>query len=523
MEIKRLPSQPVLENGYFMIKYIDDRLNQITMYRLVLYYLIFVLVTAVIFSAMGLLAYNVFGLLVSISFFLAVCWIINRIFSRIYGVPANVESVYISALILALIISPIQSLNDLWFMGWAAVLAMASKYIIAIKGKHLFNPVAFAVALTYFTINQSASWWVGNGTLLPVVLLGGLLIVRKIGRFDMVISFLVTTVTITGLASLFNAGDTIGIIQKAFQYSPLLFFAFIILTEPLTTPPSRNLRIYYGALVGLLFVPEFHIGSFYVTPEIAILIGNIYSYIVSPKANLILRLKERIRIAPDVFDFVFSAPRNFKYLPGQYMEWTLGHRDPDDRGNRRYFTLASSPTEQNLRLGIKFSKKSSSFKRAMLAMSRDTEIVASRITGDFILPGDARQKSVFLAGGIGVTPFRSMIKYLLDTHQKRPITLLYAAKTPDDIVYTDIFDRAEKELGIKVIYTLTDNNNVPASWTGKVGRISPKMIQTLLPDYRNCVFYISGSRGMVDLFKDTLRKLKLPAAQIKTDYFAGLA
>ena len=94
--------------------------------------------------------------------------------------PTNVESTYISALILALIITPLQSYNDLWFLGWAAVLAMASKYILGIKGKHLFNPVAFAVALTYFTINQSASWWVGNATMLPFVLVGGLLVVRKI-------------------------------------------------------------------------------------------------------------------------------------------------------------------------------------------------------------------------------------------------------------------------------------------------------------------------------------------------------
>ena len=128
------------------------------MYRLVLYYLMALLGAAVLFSATGLMAYDVFALLISISFLLGACWITNRLFSWTFGVPANIESVYISALILALIITPIQSLNDLWFMGWAAVLAMAPKYIIAIKGKHLFNPVAFAVALKYFTINQSASW-----------------------------------------------------------------------------------------------------------------------------------------------------------------------------------------------------------------------------------------------------------------------------------------------------------------------------------------------------------------------------
>jgi len=493
------------------------------MYRLVLYYLIFLLGVAVLSSVVGLLAYNIFALLISISFLLAVCLTANLAFSRIYGVPANVESAYISALILALIINPIQSFNDLWFLGWAAVLAMASKYIVAIKGKHLFNPVTFAVALTYFAINQSASWWIGNATLLPAVLLGGVLIVRKIGRFDMVISFLVTTMTTSIFASLFTGSNFVTTIQQSVLYSPLAFFAFIILTEPLTTPPSRSLRIFYGVLVGFLFSPQVHFGSFYLTPEIAMLIGNMYSYFVSPKSKLTLKLKEKVRIAPDTYEFVFAAPRRFKFIPGQYMEWTLGHNEPDSRGNRRYFTLASSPTEQNLRLGVKFYNKSSTFKKAMLSMGRNAEIVASQISGDFVLPKDPRQKLVFLAGGIGITPFRSMIKYLLDTQQRRPITLFYAARTVEDIVYKDIFDRAEKELGIKVIYTLTDNTDVPANWSGKLGRINPETIKMVLRDYGNSVFYISGSRNMVDSFKNILSKLGIPKRKIIIDYFAGLA
>ena len=505
-----------------MLSYIDNQLNKITMYRLVLYYLIFLLGTAVLFSSAGLLPYDVLALLFSIAFFLALCWITNRLFSWTYGVPANIESVYISALILALIITPPQSPNDLWFMGWAAVLAMASKYIVAIRGKHLFNPVAFAVTLTYFTINQSASWWIGSGALLPVVLIGGLLLIRKLGRFDMVLSFLAANIGMTWLAALFNGVDSFATIRNAILYSPLIFFSAIMLTEPLTTPPTQKLRIYYGALVGFLLIPQLHFGSFYLTPELGILIGNLYSYMVSPKTRLILKLKEKIRIAPDVYEFVFALPRKINFMPGQYMEWTLGHPEPDSRGNRRYFTLASSPTEQNLRLGVKFDKNLSTFKKALLSMNRDTEIVAAQITGDFVLPTDRYQKCVFLSGGIGVTPYRSMIKYLLDVHQRRPITLLYAARSADEIVYKDIFDRAEKELGIRVIYTLTDGK-APPSWSGNLGRISPQTIKSLLPDYRNSIFFISGSRGIVDSYKETLHTLGIPNSQIRTDYFAGLS
>jgi ferredoxin-NADP reductase len=506
-----------------MLKAIDNLLNRITMYRLVLYYLIFLLGAAVLLSVSRILKYDVFALLLSISFLLAVCWGVNWIFARTFEVAANVESAYISALILALIITPIQSFNDLWFLGWAAVLAMASKYILPINSKHIFNPVAFAVALTYFTLNQSASWWVGNGPMLPFVLFGGLLVARKIGRFDLVLSFLSTTLIAGLVLTVLSGGDLAGAIQKIFLYSPLFFFAFIILTEPLTTPPTRRSRIGYGLLTGFIFTPQIHFGSFYITPETAILIGNLFSYIVSPKTRIVLKLKEKVKIAQDIYDFIFTHKRPFAFDPGQYMEWTLGHADPDARGNRRYFTLASAPTERTLRVGVKFTQRSSSFKKTMLEMNTGDEIVAGQVAGDFVLPKDPRQKVVLIAGGVGVTPFRSMIKYLLDTNQRRPITLFYSNKNINDIVYKDVFDRASHELGLQVIYTVTDTANLPSYWNGTTGRITPQLIRSKVPDYRRCLFCISGPRGMVDLFKENLNQMHVRSSQIKTDYFSGLA
>ncbi len=506
-----------------MIKWIDDMLNRITMYRLVLYYLIALLGAAVLFSFAGFLAYDPYALLFSTAFILAVCALTNWAFSRVYRVPVNVESTYISALILALIITPIQSYNDLWFLLWASVLSMASKYILAIKGKHLFNPVAFAVALTYFTTNQSASWWVGDARLLPFVLVGGLLITRKIRRFDLVLSFILTALATILLASLFTGANVITAVQGVVLYSPFLFFAFTLLTEPLTSPPTRKLRIYYGALVGFLFTPVFHIGALYTTPELALLVGNVLSYIVSPKSKLVLKLKGRAKIAPDTYEFTFSPPARLAFAPGQYMEWTLGHNNPDSRGNRRYFTLASAPTEHDLKLGVKFYPNSSSFKKTMLSMGRDHEIVASQLAGDFVLPENPNQKIVFIAGGIGITPFRSMIKYLLDIHQRRSMTLFYINRTADDIVYKDVFDRAERELGLKTIYTVTDARKLPANWWGKVGRLTPEFIKKTVPGYRSNVYYVSGPPGLVDSFREILRQLDIQDAHIKTDLFSGLS
>ncbi len=504
-----------------MFKFIDYALNRITMYRLILYYLIFLVGAAVVLSFMGMLGYDPYALLFSTAFLVAASALVNFIFAKVFDVPANTESVYISALILALIISPIQSYQDLWFLGWAAMWAMASKYIVAINRKHLFNPVAFAVALTYFTINQSASWWVADAHMLPLVILGGLLIVRKIQRFDLVFSFLLATLGTIVVFSVINGDNVLTELQRVIVYSPLFFFAFVILTEPLTTPPTRTLRIAYGALVGILFAPEVHIGSFYITPEIAILLGNIFAYLISPKAKLVLRLKEKVQLAPDIYDFIFTPSQKLAFAPGQYMEWTLGHADPDSRGNRRYFTLASSPTERDLHVGVKFYPNASSYKEAMLNMNRDTEIVAGQLAGDFVLPDDPNQKCVFIAGGIGITPFRSMIQYLLDKRQRRPLVLFYANRTASDVVYWDVLNRAQKELGMRTIYTLTDASQVPSWWKWQVGRITPEMIAREVPDYQNCLFYISGPQSMVDSFKTTLRELNVERSQIKTDFFPG--
>ena len=505
-----------------MLKTIDDLLNRITMYRLVLYYLIFLLGAAVVLSFMGALAFDPYALLFSTSVLLAVSALTNWIFARTFGVPSNVESTYISALILALIITPLQSYNDLWFLGWASVLAMASKYILSFKGKHLFNPVAFGVVVTYFAINQSASWWVGDAAMLPFVLVGGLLLVRKLRRFEMVGSFLGAGLLTILAASVINGQDFITAVQRVVLYSPFLFFAIALLTEPLTAPPTRKLRLIYAAFVGILITPVLHIGSFYTTPELALLFGNVYAYFVSPKTRLVLTLKDRVRIAPDTYEFVFAPSRKFAFAPGQYMEWTLGHEDPDSRGNRRYFTLASAPTERDLRLGVKFSHNSSSLKKAMGTMSNDVEIVAAQLAGDFVLPGDPRQKMVLIAGGIGVTPFRSMLKYLLDIHQRRPITLFYANRTVEDIVYKDVFDRAERELGIRTIYSITDRHGMPANWQGLEGRIQPQWIARYVPNYQNCIFFVSGPPGMIDTAKDALHQLGVRESQIKTDYFSGL-
>lgn len=488
-----------------------------------LYVLIGLVVMAMVLSVLGVLPFRPVDLMFSATFLTATCWATNRIFVKVFKAPTNLESVYITALILALILTPIKSVQELPLLFWVAVWAMASKYILAIKKKHIFNPAALSVALTALTLNYSASWWVVTAWMAPFVAVGGLLIVRKIRRFDMVFSFFVVASVVILGASALKGNDLLLTAQRLILDIPILFFAFVMLTEPLTTPARKIWQVVYGSLVGILFAPFIHLGFFYFTPETALLVGNIFSYIVSPKEKLLLMLKEKIQIAPDIYDFVFGLDEKLNFLPGQYMEWTLGHENPDSRGSRRYFTIAASPTEENLRIGIKFYPNGSSFKKALIALQSGDAIVASQLAGEFTLPKDPNKKLAFIAGGIGVTPYRSMIKYLLDLSQKRDIILLYSNKLASDIVYKEIFDEALQKLGIKTVYVLTDSANVPAGWSGRVGFIDTKMIAEGVPDFKDRTFYISGPHSMVDAFEKQLKAMGVPGNQLKADFFPGYA
>lgn len=153
-------------------------------------------------------------------------------------------------------------------------------------------------------------------------------------------------------------------------------------------------------------------------------------------------------------------------------------------------------------------------------MQPGDQVVASQLSGDFTLPRDPNKKLVFIAGGIGITPFRSMIQYLLDTGERRPITVLYSARTPEDAVYRDLLDRAQYELGIKTVYVF---NDASARQPGAAQTINADTIMREVPDYKERTFYISGPQGMVASFKNMLTSMGVSRTSIRTDYFPGFA
>jgi len=507
-----------------MLTFIDNFLNKITMYRLVLYYLAVLLIAATIFGFFGILHYSPLAIIFSTLVLVLVSWVTNELFARVFGAQPNVESVYITALILALIIDPAAPTDaaKIAFLAWAAVWAMASKYILAAYKKHIFNPAAFAVALTAFTIGQSASWWAGgNLPMAAFVIIGGILVTRKIQRFDLVYAFF--AVALATVAFTRDLSNPVSTFEKALLHAPFFFFAFIMLTEPLTTPPTRLFRILYGGLVGFLFATNAPIAGIYSTPELSLLAGNVFSYLVSHKKKYVLKLIRKEQAGEGTYDFVFNPDDRVRFRAGQYMEWTLGHGRPDSRGNRRYFTIASSPTENEIRLGVKFYDKPSTFKKKMLSLEPGGEMVMGQLAGDFTLPFSSKKKLAFLAGGIGVTPFRSMAKYLSDKGEKRDTVLLYSNKTPSEIAYKEIFDEAAAKIGMRTVYVLTSPGQITAGINARAGMINAEMIEMEIPDYLERTFYISGPHGMVAAMEKVLRNMGVKGSRIKTDFFPGFA
>ena len=501
---------------------VDNVLNQITMYRLALYYVATLLLAAFGLGFFALVPFDPTALAFSFVFITAVCWVANRLFATLYRIPLNTESIYITAFILALIMPPVTATDTLGVEGLAlaSAVAIASKFLFAINRRHIFNPVAVGVFASAMVLDQPATWWVGgNLFLLPFVLIAGLLVVRKVQRFELLGAYLVANIIATFMTAtpeMYGEALTQGVL-----YSPLLFAGFAMLTEPLTAPTARLQSVAYGGIVGLFSCPNIHIGEFYFTPEAAFLIGNIFAYLVSPKGRFKFTLVRVEKMASGCYDFVFNSDRKPVFKAGQYLDWTLNVRNPDNRGNRRSFTIASAPTDTEVHLGVKFYRGPSAFKRSLLNLKPGDAIYGSQIAGSFVLPRDRTEKLAFIAGGIGVTPFRSMMQDMINRRDERSVIMLYGNNSVKEIAYSEVFDRAERELGIKTVYAVAEDAALDTNMHH--GFIDAELIRREVPDYRNRTFYISGPRSMVLRFQRILKELGITQSRINVDFFPGFA
>jgi ferredoxin-NADP reductase len=228
-----------------------------------------------------------------------------------------------------------------------------------------------------------------------------------------------------------------------------------------------------------------------------------------------------IQRTPNIKTFRLDAggQKDVRYEAGQYFFVTIRV----DGGEAVHtFTISSSPTETMEKGYLEFTKRitSSVYSRALDTMKPGERIKVKGAAGELTLP-DTEQRLCFLSGGIGITPFRSMLRYVADRQLDYDIVLLYGNRTWDDIAFRDeLSEIVGSSRAIRLEYVLS-GPHFPSWWKGKTGRITADIIEELVPDYRERMFYASGPLPMVKALEDQLAAIGVPGSHVKHDYFPG--
>jgi ferredoxin-NADP reductase len=223
---------------------------------------------------------------------------------------------------------------------------------------------------------------------------------------------------------------------------------------------------------------------------------------------MILHLAKRRHEAGDAYSFFFRPEIPISWEAGQFMHYSLEHQDPDERRSDRYFSISSAPYEGHVRLTTRISDAPSSFKRALNNLPIGGVIGAQWPEGGFTVD-DPGSEIVMIAGGIGITPYRSMLLEM--DHRGTPIeaTLLYANKTDDAVFKDELESLTLIHPGFRIGYFIGEN------------RLDVDAIARVAPDLARPVFYVSGPETMARSWVDKLRTMGVPQQNIKTDFFPG--
>lgn len=215
-------------------------------------------------------------------------------------------------------------------------------------------------------------------------------------------------------------------------------------------------------------------------------------------------------VTSDMYSFDFEPERPVDYIAGQFAEFVIEHANPDAKGMRRWFTLSSSPSEALVTITVRCRLPLSSFKRALLKLQPGDTILADEPIGDFVLPLDESRPLLWIAGGIGITPFRSMASWMASQNEQRNIHLLHSITSPDQAIFGDVFKNAK-------IATVDGINSVDDE------RLNAETILQKIPDAHERLVYISGPEMMVKSLSQSLKASGFDRDDIIVDQFLGYA
>lgn len=239
-------------------------------------------------------------------------------------------------------------------------------------------------------------------------------------------------------------------------------------------------------------------------------------------ASYTLSLLKKVQEANGVFTFYFDRSTSpFDFLPGQYMRVIVPDVEGDERGNSRMFSISSSPTQEDIITHTTMITESP-FKKKLVSLNVGDQVNFFGPLGRFVLDPDDRSEKVFLAGGIGLTPFHSMIKYVFDKKLDIRLTLIVSFSTIEDCIFiNELRDISDKSENINVVYTLSRAESIPADWTGENGRISSEMIEKHVPNFKEVTYFICGSEKVILALEDVILNMGIGSDRINKEHFPG--
>ena len=508
------------------MQWLDRLTGTITMYRLILICLLAIVVETVLLSLTGVISEQPLAILATGLVAVAFCWASSWLFGKLFRIKPHTESSLITGLLLLFIfypVNPLVSTSLLQFVGIAvaAVIASASKYLLAFRGRHIFNPAAVGAFVVYLIppFNDFALWWLATPWLLPVTAVLGFAVLYRTRRYLMAGVFIVAVFFLTFWVYGGQGAPLAGTLVQPFTSASTIFFAAFMLSEPLTMPPHRWQQLVEALLVAVIFTVPLNIGTFSLTtPQFALLVGNLFAFFFGQRLGIRLDFLGKERLTPSSWELSFRPQRPIRFRAGQYMELTIPHAKADVRGQRRIFSVASAPVETEvIRFGLNTAERSSSLKKALLALEPGEVVSATAVGGDFLLPKEVTRPLLFVAGGIGITPFISHLEQIQGSGEARDVVMLYSASSAEELAYSSQL----KALGHPVLLLApAAPKPLPKNWTylGR-GPLTAELLASAVPDVMSRAAYASGPPAFVHVVRSLLRKAK--AHSIKTDFFAG--
>jgi ferredoxin-NADP reductase len=231
------------------------------------------------------------------------------------------------------------------------------------------------------------------------------------------------------------------------------------------------------------------------------------------------RIQEKTEVAKGTLMVVFDLlGEEVEFVPGQYFWVELPNRGyDDDRGLRRHITIVTSPNERGV-MGLATRLRESAFKHTLSQLNVGDEVIVEEPKGDFQLPEDTSKEYVFVAGGIGITVFRSMLKYIAEEGLPYRITLVYSNRDLESTPFLDELRDLETQIeGFRMVLTMTDD----PSWEGDTRRIDAAFLRELVGDLGGYTYLVAGPPAMVNSVADSLEEAGVPEEQVLRSRFAG--